>query len=428
MASGKGNGIVGVGGAETMVISAALLAYPLLALSVRHAVGASFAILLLISLGFLWRNRMNSSLVWDSRAIAFGVAMALPTAAVLLHQMFTLEFNENPYDETLRYLLAVPIFLMLRASTINVASMAGYAFPLGAVVTLFVVSFYGDYSVGLRLQSYFLNSIHFGNLALILGVVSLFSIRPGRSVPAPLLLLQVAGFIAGLYLSILTQSRGGWLAVPVLLLIWLHYNVKRLRGVQLMGGGVLVGILCIGAYLGVDSIQGRVNEIFHDLQAFFNDDKDTSIGMRLQIWAASLRIFLEYPLFGVGDAGYREQILLYAESGIMSARATEFALAEVHQQVLSYAVRYGLAGLLAMLAVFLVPLALFIWAARDLQSGQRDAAVLGIGVVSAFFIFGLTVEILNLKMTVTFYTMTVAVLMSAVKGDEGCPDASRESV
>ena len=422
------NGIVGVGAAETFLIFAALLLYPLLALSVRHVVGASFLILVLVSLGFLWRNRMNSSLVWDYRAIAFGIAMALPTAAVLLHQIFTLDFNERPYDETLRFLFAVPVFLMLRAARINISALAGYAFTLGALITLIIASVYSGFSEGMRLQSYFLNTIHFGNLALILGTVSLLSIHPSRSVPKLLVLLQVAGFIAGLYLSIRTQSRGGWIAVPVLLLIWMHYNIKGLKGSQLLGGTLLIGVLCTGAYLGVDSIQGRMNEMVQDLQAFFNNDKDTSVGMRLQIWAASLRIFLDHPLFGVGDAGYREQVSRFVDSGVISTKAAEFALAEVHQQILSYAVKYGLMGLLSMLAVFLVPLVLFIRSARSIRARQRDAAVLGIGVVTAFFIFGLTVEIFNLKMTVTFYTMTVAVLLAAAKVNEGVVEGNDETV
>ena len=190
----------------------------------------------------------------------------------------------------------------------------------------------------------------------------------------------------------------------------------------------MIGVLCTGAYLGVDSIQGRMNEMVQDLQAFFNNDKDTSVGMRLQIWAASLRIFLDHPLFGVGDAGYREQVSRFVDSGVISTKAAEFALAEVHQQILSYAVKYGLMGLLSMLAVFLVPLVLFIRSARSIRARQRDAAVLGIGVVTAFFIFGLTVEIFNLKMTVTFYTMTVAVLLAAAKVNEAFLELNEESV
>jgi O-antigen ligase len=49
--------------------------------------------------------------------------------------------------------------------------------------------------------------------------------------------------------------------------------------------------------------------------------------------------------------------------------------------------------------------------ARDAQT--KVAGLMGMALVSGFFIFGLTVEIFNLKMTAAFYALTLAVLMAA---------------
>jgi O-antigen ligase len=85
----------------------------------------------------------------------------------------------------------------------------------------------------------------------------------------------------------------------------------------------------------------------------------------------------------------------------------------VHNEILAQMVRFGIFGLLSILAVYLVPL-LYLWrlAKSNLQP-QRTAAIMGMILILGFFTFGLTVEIFNLKMTIAFFSLTLAVLFAA---------------
>lgn len=65
----------------------------------------------------------------------------------------------------------------------------------------------------------FSNAIPFGNLSLLMGLFSLISIGWSKGDGWPLTVLRLAAGAAGLYASYLSQSRGGWIAIPVLLLI-----------------------------------------------------------------------------------------------------------------------------------------------------------------------------------------------------------------
>jgi O-antigen ligase len=60
-----------------------------------------------------------------------------------------------------------------------------------------------------------------------------------------------------------------------------------------------------------------------------------------------------------------------------------------------------------------VPFFLFLKLTRAESHSKRIAAIMGMCVIVGFFIFGLTVEIFNLKMTIAFYSLTVAVLLAA---------------
>jgi O-antigen ligase len=98
-----------------------------------------------------------------------------------------------------------------------------------------------------------------------------------------------------------------------------------------------------------------------------------------------------------------------AASGELTPLAADYGKGEVHNQILAYAVDYGLLGVLCILGIYLGPAYFFIRAARvrDSHAAQR-AALMGLMTVVAFAIFGLTVETFNLKVTVGFYATMLA--------------------
>ena len=98
---------------------------------------------------------------------------------------------------------------------------------------------------------------------------------------------------------------------------------------------------------------------------------------------------------------------------MLTPTAAVLGRGEVHNEILAKTVNLGIFGLLSILSVFAVPLIIFIRSARSSFAQARTAAYMGICLVTGFFIFGLSVEIFNLKMTAAFYSLTVAVLLAA---------------
>src|SRR5689334_23342971 len=124
---------------ERYLTLAALAAYPLLALLVRGWVNGLFLITLILAMVFLIRTKwwLRKS-TWDWYAIAFAVTMASYVVAIFFSQTFRQDFTWTPYDEALRLLLAVPIYLALRAHNQRVANVLGVACSLGAIFALIV--------------------------------------------------------------------------------------------------------------------------------------------------------------------------------------------------------------------------------------------------------------------------------------------------
>lgn len=393
-----------------------LFSYPILLLTLKGGVNGCFFLLVIISLYCLAQTKKEYAYeTWDRSAVVYSAAMVSLVLAVFFSQAYHVKFTPPPYDAPSRFLLAIPIYLALRRTRISAITVLQYGFPIGAIASTLVISFYPKDWSGLsgRLGSYFLNPIHFGDLSLILGFLSLFSVNWVRKDPVPVLILKVSALAAGIYSSIQTGSRGGWVAVPVLAIIWTLYHSKE----KTLTKSALVIALIVSAsfvsYILFDEIHNRIDGIYRDLVAFYHGDKDTPIGIRFQHWKAAVYLFTRSPIFGVGPDGFSQMMGPLSQAGFITKEAAYEGMGEVHNEILAATVRLGLLGLASILSIYFVPLVIF---AQTVKSGshlKKTAGMLGLCLVTGFLIFGLTVEIFDLKMTAAFYSLTVAALLAA---------------
>ena len=191
-----------------------LLSYPALTLTVQGGANGMFLILLIASVTILYRSRKTAP-AWDTNDFAFATAMLLPTLAIFLSQAFHNAFRAAPYDWAARFWLAIPIYLALRRTNPITLSMLQLGAPLGVLAGLVLILIHPfDWGDGRATTGQFLNLIHFSDLALSMGFLSLFAIGGIYRANLPVLVLKLAGFLAGLYLSIQSGERGAWLAMP----------------------------------------------------------------------------------------------------------------------------------------------------------------------------------------------------------------------
>ena len=391
-----------------------LLCYPVLLLTVRGGMNAAFFLLLIVAVFCLYRAPQSLHKdQWDAYTIAFAVAMASPMLAVFLSQAYHGEFTARFYDGPSRFLLTIPIYLALRQIKTNSLSMLQYGLPLGAISALLVVLILADHQPYYpRAGNTFIFPIHFGDLALILGVLSLLAINWTSRDRAHIVALKVLGLLAGLYVSVQSQSRGGWAAIPVILLAWPLMQNNKIKIHHLLFASVFIVLSAVASYYFVGVIHTRVGEINTDLTAFSQGNTDTSLGVRLQLWKAALHLFRENPIFGVGPNGFAPMLPTLSQSGLITKMAANIGQGEVHNLIFANMARLGIFGLLSALAIFFVPLVIFMKATKSDSSIKKNAALMGICLVLGFFVFTLSVETFNLKMVAAFYSLTLAVLLA----------------
>lgn len=255
--------------------------------------------------------------------------------------------------------------------------------------------------------------IRFGDFALILGMLSLLSIDWFQRDKALLRILKVAGFIAGLAASFASGSRGGWLVLPVFIAIIFYFRTSRISLRMNVFTVIAVMLAFTLLYALNTTIHQRVKVLAVDVAKFDQGNRDTSTGIRWQLYKAAVDTFSQHPIFGVGPEGFAREMQPMMEAGKITPGAAEVGRGEVHSDILSKAAGMGIFGLAAILAIYFVPLRLFWQATKSASAQIRRSGILGITYVSGFFVFGLTVEILNLTMATAFYSFTAAVLLAA---------------
>ena len=393
----------------------ALFLYPLLLLTVKGGMGVIFFLLFFLSVAILakTRNRLPSLGLPD---YWFAFAMSSSLFATLLSQAYHANFLFRYWDSPARLMLAIPIYLALKNLGVRIATALETGLPLGAIAGFLVAAtnqYFQFGSLASRLSTSYMNPIHFGNLALLLGILSLCSINWTGKDNRYLLALKMLGLFSGVGASIMSGTRGGWIAIPFVMLVWIFFQPNIDKGKMLVRGIGIIACLLVVSYLCIDGVQQRVDQLITEAVSISRGELHTSMGLRLQLWHAATIMFMENPLFGVGPDAFFQKISELQQSGAIPNADSETYGTEVHSYYFALMAELGVFGLAAGFTTFVIPLALFFKASKSAHQFNRIAASMGACTVVSFIIFCVTVEMFNLKMVASFYAVTVAVLMAA---------------
>ncbi|MBD3896187.1 O-antigen ligase family protein [Halomonas sp. ML-15] len=286
------------------------------------------------------------------------------------------------------------------------------------------VALYERFLLGLERASNGINAIPFGNLSLLLGSLAALAVlwcwRHRSFHYAILMVLAMLAAVFGLLASLLSGTRGGWVALPfVMLLVYRAARDLLPRRYLRLGAGCLTVVVLAVAILPQSGVGERLGHISEDAHRYWQQGRaGNSLGMRLELWRAGAIMVSEKPLFGYGERHTELGLRELAEAGRVYDRVIIHV--QLHNEAIDTAARRGLLGVASLLLLYVIPFGLFWKKLR--RAGRRTdlqlLAVAGMMVPLAFFTFGLTQSMLRDLRGLSGYLGLCVVCWAALRARE----------
>ena len=399
---------------------------PIFLLTMKHWTNLVVLTVFVGSLFFLLRKKEVPLQDTDElRRWRWIIALTLtgPVLAVGMGQLLRGEFYPPNFDAPLRIALCAPIFLAISrgwlykdgAQPITFLWMK-YFFPLTLIWTFtYRPSWKTNWGAHV-ITTYFVDVLSFGSLTLLFALLSFAALTFFWSRLSWLnRFISIASCLIGLYLSVNSGSRTGWLNMPVFLIVWaLGFSLPTYGRLKTV---LILFLILITAGIFIQSSPHFISKVLAAINEISNyhwDAKNTegSAVIRISFYRMALFYFLHNPIKGWGDLGWKElmnspEIVQYA-----SEYARNFPEHGFHNEILTSAVRSGIWGLVGSIAFFLFPI---IWALKILQKSINvDSKFFGFFILFLMLhmlLAGMTTEVTNLVFLASFLGLTISVLV-----------------
>ncbi|TCJ97981.1 O-antigen ligase [Volucribacter psittacicida] len=290
-------------------------------------------------------------------------------------------------DNPAKILLFLPLLLLFKKFPIKTHIIL-HTIPFGAFIAG-LVAIYQRFILHKEQAFYTHMHIQGGDIAMSVAMFSIiatlyFAIKKQYKLTALYTFFSLMGILAGF----LSTARGAWIGLPFILLFIFFVYRQYLPKKTIMGFIAIIAIIIGGASLVPNtSISHRFHQATHEIIAYFDKGNgSTSVGARFDMWKSALLQAQQKPILGWGLQGVMENRLELGKQGIISEYASQFSHA--HNQYLDDLSKRGIIGLIALLAVLLIPFSIFIKSINKENLEQTTIALLGcVHIISVAFYF-----------------------------------------
>ncbi|EEA02020.1 O-antigen polymerase [Burkholderia sp. H160] len=394
--------------------TALLFLAPAVNLMWRGGTGYCFFALLALALGAAIANRRMPGYFSALRTYRwFTIGMLAFVVGIGAQQLALGYWLPREFDNASRFVLALLVFLLLRQLPSRNLRMIGWGCAAGALAVgawAIIDQPPGGWTEANRLNNSYTNAIPFGDTSLLLAFLSVFTLGWDNPRDWRVLVPRVLALVSGGYASFLSGTRGGWLAVPVfVVLLGMQYHWFTQKKRLLIA--TLAIVIAAGGVLSTERVQKRLAEVPNDVSMMHKGEDDTATGLRLQLWNASRLMFERHPVWGVGKGHLVDELGVMAKRGEVKA---EIVNERAHSDFFSTLAEMGAVGVICLL-LFYYGITVYFWRNRLATDPTiRAASYAGLAVATSTVIFGLTIDVLVPMMVTVLIASLVATLLAVI--------------
>jgi O-antigen ligase len=404
------------------IAASAVIIFPASVLVVDKVYGAVFLIVILLGIWQMVAYRKEIFPISKDEKLFF-----LSLCFVMVTVVITTVVNDTDMaraDRFLALVLAIPAYYFFKRNLFD-EKYIWIGVVLGAVVAG-IIAYYQvfnlDYCPIKPVHAKgVVHEIIFGDLGLVMGVMSLVGVGWFKTQKVWLVMIPLIALSAGMLASALSLTRGGWVAVPFILLLFAWYTPKgfTLR-VRILIFSISFFVLC-GLYLIPQTgVQNRVEAAYSQINMYILSDnvndkaRQTSLGIRFELWRAANFMFKENLVVGGGWGEFSGKVHLLIDEGLINKTAVNYY--HPHNQFISALAKGGLLGFGSILIFFILPAFVFCKSiSRHSEAEVQRMAFAGLVLILSFFIFSLSESILERSRSIIFVSFYLAVIMAILQ-------------
>ena len=320
-------------------------------------------------------------------------------------------------DNYLRFLFAIPLYLLIRTININktqlLYSVNFISFAVGIIALFFLIT-HGD----IRLRGFTSTSAIFANISLLLFILSVSTIKTFYSDFNKHMYLPVLASLSALSAWSLTGSRGSLIMIIFLSIIILfnkHYQKIFIPDRKSFG---LFAIFLFSIFLYQSDSMTRIHNAYNSTYNYITESsghswthKD-SIIPRLSIWSASINMIQDNPGLGVGLNNYNQALNDEIVKGnippIRNDRSNYTAgMNHAHNQYLDIFSKTGIIGFLTL--IYFIAMNFYYFYHRFAINRDNIPSLMGLLVLISYSSYMMYHTILSHQQSVLFMTFTLSI-------------------
>lgn len=397
-----------------VLVGTLLFLIPASAVVVNHGASYPHGVLSLLALAIFPFYRNNQPLSAEEKILllCFLLFSAWPFVSWFLGDSGY--FGTKSLGVYVRWFMFIPVYFIFRRLRLSI-NWFMYALIAGAagagIYAIVEIAFELDVLYPGRAGGA-TNPVFFGNLSLLMGAmaVAFWPLCKHRR----FYIVLISALILGLIASSLSGSRGGWVAIPFLIvfLLWQVWS-KLGTGQKVLMISMAVLLPVIMYFTPQLGLEQRLLMLRDDYIGYTQGVLDgTSLGVRFEVWQAAIQIFLEHPITGIGLGNFMGEFEVLVNQKVPDDFVIFYKHA--HSEYLSALAERGLIGWLIVMSVFIFPAYIFYHRLGSEDDEIKALSNSGMCMVIGYVAFSLTDISLSRSIYVSFYSCCTLFIVASI--------------
>ncbi|MEZ8791585.1 O-antigen ligase family protein [Vibrio splendidus] len=247
----------------------------------------------------------------------------------------------------IRSYIAISLYLLVLPRQLINANLLKWLVFIGACISITLLA-YNRYELNIVRGVNSFNPIPYSIALSVYAITALYLSLFQKS------RLSIISFTLLLMGIFITETRGAIFPIISVSIAMCCLALFRTQKVKTKHLFLAIVPISLAIFSSLNVLSDRIEDTRVEIERITSGDMNSSIGLRLQFWAAAKQLYIKSPIYGLGDSHKEKLQELYRE-GKVSKSIAKYSPTHYHNQYIDKLVKNGAIGFLLLLAIQLIP-------------------------------------------------------------------------